>query len=270
MKRKTFTWSSLTVLFFAACMVAACSGDEGEPGPAGTNGTDGKDGKDVAYDEAISKGNVLLILDGTRPDGIAFKDTIDFRFATADWNTSSLYRNDAPTDDYNQVSLRRRQSIDMQFGEGEYGVLNAYSEGYLEGGEEGVYSNVTAYYPTIAFPQEKKYFQLYASFWFQRYFDSEAGEFVEPGTLVDGAVTSYKRIVGADGKFSYKINGTVPAGDNNTGYDLKVTVIADALVYEQLQNNSDKNNGRIGSSKSNGRTAPAIEKVAKAEMQSMK
>lgn len=267
MKRKTFTWSSLTVLFFAACMVAACSGDEGEPGPAGTNGTDGKDGADgidVAYEEAISRGNVLLILDGTRPDGIAFKDTIDFRFST-DWTASRLYRNDAPTDDYNEVSLRRRQSIDVQYGEGEMGVLNSYSEGFLESGEEGVYSNVDVYYPTIAFPQEKKYFQLYASFWFQRYFDGEG--FVESGTLVEGTVASYKRIVGTDGKFSYKISGTVPSEYNNTGYDLNVTVVTDVVVYEQLQNMT---NERIGSSTSNGRTAPATKKVARAEMQSMK
>jgi hypothetical protein len=33
-------------------------------------------------------------------------------------------------------------------------------------------------------------------------------EFVASGTLVEGAVTSYKRSVGTDGKFSYNISGT--------------------------------------------------------------
>jgi hypothetical protein len=266
MKKKTFTWSSLTVLFFAACMVAACSGDEGEPGPAGTNGTDGTDGIDVGYEEAISKGNILLVLDGTRPDGIAFKDTIDFRFASTEGGASSIYRGDGD-DDYNEVRLNRRQSIDVQLGEGQYGTIYSYTTSSLEGGEEEVSSQISVYYPTIAFPQEKKYFQLYFYFNFQRYFDSEAGELLESGDLLDGAVTSYKRSVGTDGKFSYKISGTVPQSNNNTGYDLNVTVIADAIVYEEIQNN---NSERIGSSKANGRTAPATEKVAKAEMQSMK
>src|SRR4051812_2009107 len=70
-----------------ASLIAGCKGKDGDPGPAGTNGTNGTTGTNgtngtngTGFDEATKNGNIMIYLDGTRPDGIAFKDTLDFRF----------------------------------------------------------------------------------------------------------------------------------------------------------------------------------------------
>lgn len=85
-------------LFFAlsASFLFTNCAEDGEPGPAGQDGIDGVDGQDgqdgqngqdgqdgqdgQGFDELLEYGNIMVYLDGTRPDGIAFRDTSNFRF----------------------------------------------------------------------------------------------------------------------------------------------------------------------------------------------
>lgn len=88
----------LSYLFFA-CFISLslmnCA-EDGEPGPAGKDGVDGIDGEDgedgEGFDEVTQYGNITVYLDGTRLDGVAFKDTSDFEYTAvnelAEYNTA--------------------------------------------------------------------------------------------------------------------------------------------------------------------------------------
>ncbi|MBS9463396.1 collagen-like protein, partial [Flagellimonas sp. 389] len=51
-------------------------GDNGQNGTNGTNGENGKDGAHGAgYEELAKYGHVTMVLEGTRTDNVAFKDS---------------------------------------------------------------------------------------------------------------------------------------------------------------------------------------------------
>jgi hypothetical protein len=233
MRKRFFRIGSFAILLVAAGLAASCSGDDGDPGVVGTNGTEG-----VGFAEAVSKGGIILIVDGTRPDGVAFKDTVDFRFAGSNPNYSGLSRMNPASDVFNSVNLLRFQSMDdMLNSNNELGYIYSSSVGALqdESPNESMGIQLQVNGVTIKSPTENTYFMLNFGTSFSHYYDAETGEGpIEEGNLVDGAFASYKRVVGADGKFEYKVSGTVPAENNNTGRDLKITVIADAIVSEQI------------------------------------
>jgi hypothetical protein len=146
------------------------------------------------------------------------------------------------------------------------GYVRARSEGWWnnDADPKSQYASLEVHNTMVVFPTEHKYFELNTNFSFEKYYDSESQELVEDGNLAEGAFASYSFDVATTGKVAYKYSGTIDAESNSTGYDLKVTVVANATVLEsiaEIVNGGDRH-------QSNGRTAST--KMAKAEMQSMK
>ena len=271
MKKNTFTPGSWAMLFFIMILIAGCTGEDGAPGPDGAdgadgangkNGTDGKDGD--GFDEAIAKGSIILVLDGVRPDDKAFKDTIYYRYAPTHLYYSS-FTNDTNVEageiSATSTHLERYQSLD--------GTGSAYANSrgfwYNAAGPKLVNFNFGTENTIVAFPAEHKFFSLYASISIDQYYNSDTQQVDTETNLDNLVITSYTYDAATTGKVAYRYSGTMPVGNNSTGHDLKVTVIVDASVYGGIQGESSGGDRHQGGS---GRTA--VQKVAKAEMQSMK
>jgi len=90
-------------LLSAVLFLAGCKGKQGDPGPAGNNGTNGTNGTNgangtngingtngVGFEQAVKNGNILIYLDGKTPAGVAFKDTLDYKFSSSDLSNSAV------------------------------------------------------------------------------------------------------------------------------------------------------------------------------------
>jgi len=280
--------ASLAAMFSASAWLVSCSGDDGAVGPAGkdgsngTNGTNGTNGANgvngVGYNQAISRGNVLLILDGKRPDGVAFKDTIDFRYAPSDLQFSNFYHGNAFSDDdtTSEFSIKRFQSWD---GEGDTyydendptGTLHSDAGTALDskGTLLARYFEISTSYALVEFPAEKKYFEFNMDANYSLFPEDMQGKLVGDGEhFTDSTFTQFTDFIGADGVQKYNITFTCPADGNSTGYDLKITAIADLKLAQVVQNTNTKRFST--STNANGRTATTTaKKVAKTFMKSM-
>jgi hypothetical protein len=292
MKKTTttlFRLASVAAVLAASAWLVSCSGDDGAVGPAGkdgTNGTNGTNGENgVGFDDAIAKGNIVLILDGKRPDGVAFKDTLDFRFAPTSPRYSSVevysfINGEGETaQEYNgyYANIKRFQSWDGS-GDGYYdengeaGTVRSEvrSETDPAGNPSRQYFWLGTNAATVEFPAEKKYFELYIDSYFDNYIN-EAGEWEVWGGygIADSTITTFTKTIAADHKLTYNITYTVPADYNSTGYDLKVTAVANVNLFEQIESNGGSRSSQTKNN-STGRTAAApSEKVTKAVMKSL-
>ena len=280
MKKNTFSLGSLLMLLFAAVLMVACTGEQGEPGPAGPNGKDGTDGlagKDgakgadgtngangVGFDEAISKGKIVVELAGKRPDGIAFTRTIEFPYAPTDLYFSSLQKGGEGGD---QVYLKRFLKYDgvsalepWSEGWSYYYASRSFSSPSVQNGVYNLNFQHVYFAAPIEFPEEKKYFNLdifgyEGDFYFTKYIESEGGTPVYDGYLTEPNIESYTAPPAANGKFIYKYSGIISGDNNSSGYDLHVVVTADVTVYEQIQHINEGGERGPGREASNGRKA---------------
>ncbi len=86
-------------------------------------------------------------------------------------------------------------------------------------------------------------------------------------SVSDSTINSFTKVIAADHKLAYNVSYTVPADYNSTGYDLKVTAIANTNLFEQIENGEGGRSSFSKKSNSTGRTsATTSEKVAKASM----
>jgi hypothetical protein len=286
MSKNILKFGSLSSLFFVAALMVSCQGDDGAPGPAGTNGTNGTNGANgtagtngtagengVGFEDALKYGKITAELSGKRPDGADFTATIDFPYTPSDLDYTSLYRYEAPTDDYNRVTMKRYQEgTDGSFrnakeSDGSHFYTQAWS---WISGFESTYNlefYQTEFYTAIKFPDEKKFFYLNSYIYnVQKNIDDETGEAsYEDGYLMDPVITTFTAAPGNTGKFAFKFSGTIPGGSNSTGYDLQVTFTGDITILEGMNGGEE---GRTRGPNTNGRVAET-KKVAKAEMQSM-
>jgi hypothetical protein len=271
MKKNTFSLSSLAMLFSAAIIIASCTGDDGAPGPAGTNGTNGTNGTDgkngtngAGFDEAIAKGNVIVMLDGTRPDGVAFKDTVDYRFSNNDMYYSSFY-DDTQTGEGEDSDIETRIQRYQGYDGGGYVSTNTKALVLTGITSKLLSTDMSTNNTIISFPAEHKFFYLEMYPYFNQSYNSETNQVDIATNLSDLTLTSYDYNVPTTGKAAYKYSGTLDGGSNSTGNDLKITVIVNATVYKSIQS---INGGDRHDQGDDGRTAAKA--VVKAEMQSTK
>jgi len=229
------------------------TGGAGTTGAAGANGINGLNGTNgEGFEDALKNGNILVYLDGTRPDGKDFKDTLDFKFSTTDLGGSSIYRNQSPSDSNNSSYVRRYPDLDgleINYTESE-DTDNARSYFHFIVDSEGdtIISHSLNLYASVAFPTEHKYFQLNNQFYFDDYFDGET----DGGNADDITISSYS-YDNSTGSLKYKLSYVVPAGNNDSDHELKVTVVVNAHVFITMENSEEgrvATNGRVASKKS--------------------
>jgi len=264
----TFKLASVAVAIAASAFLASCSGDDGAVGPAGKDGTNGTNGTNgVGFDDAITRGNILVILDGKRPDGVAFKDTLNFRFAPSS-PRYSYFSTYSEGDTYTDVYAKRYQSWDGSgdpYNDETTGTVYTWTTAGLEGTKLTYQSlEVDLEEAYVEFPAEKKYFELNVDSYISNYLNSETGVWENNYSynFGDSTITSVDTKV-TNGAYKYNFTYVVPANNNSTGYDLKMTAIADLKLDEQMYNPNGK---RTQNTSSNGRAAGS---VAKAVMKSM-
>jgi hypothetical protein len=271
------------VLISLTIILVNCKGDAGDPGPAGAPGTNGADGADgtngVGFDDAVSRGGVTVYLDGTRPDGVAFKDTLNFAYSSSNLGNSSSYF-DAPADSDVETGIQRYLGYNGQNDNSAWtwvGTEVWFNSAPATKKDTSKYIDFEVYAP-VTFPKEGKYFQLvigacYNGCYDDAYFgidyanDGTAQSYT--GNVSDSTFTGYKYDT-ISGGLQYKSKFTVPDYGNSTGYSLKVTVVTDATVYRTIYNPNDERKSARAKSRAKSSAANSRKSPVKAEMQSMK
>jgi hypothetical protein len=272
---KFSTLKPLAIALVAVVILAGCKGDQGDPGPTGANGatgatgatgttgatgangTNGIDGTNgLGFDEAVANGGFSVILDGKRPDGVAFKDTLDFRYSDSNGDNSSISRYITDSDSDNYANIQRYLgAVSSPYYWDNNNVGNIESRIQVTSEGDTLRYSYLSLSVSVKFPSDHMYFDMDDSY----YFDETNWD--EGVNVTDSTLTNYS-YASSTGSIKYTVGYTVPAGNNATGYELKVTAIVDAFVYQQLSSEEALRGPSHNSS--GGRKA-----VVKAEMKPM-
>ncbi|QKX07568.1 collagen-like protein [Aquimarina sp. TRL1] len=200
------------------------NGVDGKDGHDGVNGTDGANGADgtngEGFDELVKYGNITIMLDGTRPDNIVFKDTTSFRFTSVlDYGErpyNNLFRTEN-ADKTNNYEFGVRRFLTAPDDTYQYSisdiVLNVNRVG--EADQSFDFKLSLSYYVVS---NDNKYFEI------NNYFDSE---------ITNLEITNYSFDETTNNlKFSFAFD--VAAVDNSTRNDLKVSGVVDVFVLERI------------------------------------
>jgi len=254
---KTFTFKSSLFtagLLSLVALLLNCKGDAGAVGPSG-----------AGFDEATKDGKIVVYLDGTRPDGKAFKDTLEFKFAAtyANYN-SSAYTNGWGANYNIETYVKRYLAMDNNSNNNTNGdsYVSIDFEASLSGAD--TVKNFDMYLNTdVTSESDHKYFRMNND---EFYFQTNSSD----NGVTNYAVTAYKYDT-TSGKVSYKFKFTQPYGYdacndgcyyyNSTGYDLNVSGYVDAIVYQNI------GNCNCGRKRSNSRASKTV--TTKAEMKDL-
>ncbi|UII21868.1 hypothetical protein [Fulvivirga ligni] len=211
---------------FLACIIVFSFGscaEDGDVGPAGadgtngtngTNGTDGEDGMDGAgFDELTKYGNIMIYLDGTRPDEVAFKDTSNFRFVPIE-DISSENVVSISESTYSFRAMRFLSAPDDVF---QYSVARLIMT--VEDGETLSFPNFSLEIGKDVVTTDFKVFGIYDTYSSSSYTDLVIEDY------------SYTPSTGTM-QFSFSFN--VTGANNDTGNDLNVSGEVELVVLEYI------------------------------------
>ncbi len=223
-----------TVVFFNSCKEGPVGeigpkGETGDQGPTGATGADGAAGIDgengYGYEEALESGYIALVLEGTRPDDVAFEDSLVFQFCPIEMVPYlSTYYYDELNDQYEFYLTRfidNNQEVNLRSDPS----TKIIQIGFVYDGEnisvEG--ASYTEDAVTLVF-DDYKIFSI-------DFYDNPL-DYLE----ADG-ITNYS-FDPETGKVTLKLDIVVPNTVNNTGNELHMVAYINAVVYKNL--NPDK------------------------------
>jgi hypothetical protein len=196
------------------------AGDQGEQGDKGDTGDTGAHG--VGYDEAVQYGNVVVQYTGTRPDNVAFNETVDYKYAplgTGDGEGTSLLDNSSGYADGDYSSFRVGRfvgSVDDYYAQSRV-IINF--ERYPDEGEVLQFQTYSLNLDAAFTTSDYKYFKIQGNF----------SGFVSTENYSDYSYTP------ETGSLKFKINVTIPAEDNDTRNELTVSVTVDVKVFQNVE-----------------------------------
>jgi hypothetical protein len=218
--------SMIGIFLIALAATSLSCKSDGDPGPAGPAGDKGaKGGKGdtgnagESFYEAIRYGRITVYLDGTRPDDVAFKDTLIFKFTpTTQYSEAQI---EGVDENYNVgFTVARFSAMDNYSAGDAYAFLN-FRTTLVEGDTNRIFS---IYIASDHYTTDSRYFRL------ENEFDNGYNEEVN----ISNIVHSRYRYTPANGSFKSKFSFTSLADDNSSGNDLNVIVVVDATVYQPL------------------------------------
>ncbi|UII76930.1 hypothetical protein LV716_03845 [Flagellimonas sp. HMM57] len=200
-------------------------GDNGQNGANGTNGEDGEDGAHGAgYEELAKYGHVTMVLEGTRTDNVAFKDSTSFRFTPVDIGsidgTNEFSTDDqidyyfqftrflsAPDDVYQNSRILFYVLIDNLGEEDQSFVGGGITlRSYAVIGDDDQFFTIDGLFDPLFAPDDIN---------------------IELTDLAFDLETKHLT-------FSYSLDITADADNNPTGHPLTITGDADVIVFERL------------------------------------
>lgn len=218
-------------------MVSSCAGEDGlngtpgkngnsgDPGLNGAPGSNGLNGSDaIGFDELTKLGYVVLELEGTRTDGVAFTDSTSFQFTPIDLEialTSHLEFQDTPDGTLHQFYGVRFLSIPDNSYQNTYFSFNI---DMLNPGEENMQIKSFSYSLTkyAVIGDDNKYFILTQT-------HNNQGPEIQNLEITDVSFDATNNHLVFS--FSYTIVGTA----NATGNPLQMQGFLDGYFLEKIQ-----------------------------------
>ncbi len=213
----------LNVIIFSivATGFIECDGDQGDVGPKGDPGATGNTGMNgTGFNELTQYGNIELTLSGTRPEGIALNETINFIYMPTSGilDNSSVYTFDDNSVEFN-IGRENKGKI-AEVGRTSMGGYKNNLWMSLERNAEGVfYFNQFVIHGDIVTDDFKTIELSYSSSSSNETFNME--------------VTNYS-YTAATGSLIFDFSYTIPAVNNNTGNDLNITGEVNVIVFENM------------------------------------
>jgi hypothetical protein len=222
---KKITISLKIALIAMTMLFVGCKGDDGNIGPAGSTGEKGDKGDVGAtgengegFGEAVKYGKITLTLTGKKPgnDNIDFTQTMDFRFTPSGADELYDFSYALPLEGVGTTEFGVRRF---------YGsVDDVYQENYVDmdivvdvNGPTPIISTYNFEVNTGIVSSDFKYFKI-------RYDHYEG--------FVGNASYSEYSYSPTTGSLRYKFSFTVPGDSNDTGHDLSVNGLVDAIVLQ--------------------------------------
>ncbi len=199
--------------------VDGINGSDGADGADGVDGTDGANGADgIGFDEFDDYGSILLNLQGTRPDDVAFNHEAELKFITTETDENNVEFND-PDIDFEFV--RQLKSPDSHQSNGVYIYLDVNDAGLA----------------TQDFDFEI-YFSEYAIF-------SDDLKYIELDDDYDATDTGVSNFTITNYNFDDTTNNLtfsfamdVDGANNETENDLSISGTVDVIVFEEVYSNN--------------------------------
>jgi hypothetical protein len=221
---KQFVKYSLTLAIAASGFIfAACEGEDGDPGAAGaqgdkgTKGDTGAEGENgIGFDEALQYGNIVMQLKGTRTDGVAFDEMIDFKFCPPGPDAieaSEVQQNESGSLSF---SLARFNAVRVS-DNSDYGTNSAVAL-YLNKSENDEESSLVIVLSVGIISDDAKFFRIYNDYSYP----------ISEENLTDYSFNS------VTSELKFKFHGVFPADENDTNHDLEVTANVNVKVLQNL------------------------------------
>ncbi|GLU42658.1 hypothetical protein Musp01_02820 [Muricauda sp. NBRC 101325] len=201
------------------------NGDPGDPGLNGEPGTPGQNGIDaIPFTELTQFGSVVLEMEGTRTDGMAFTDSTSFRFTPTDLEfalTSHLEYQDTPDGTLYQFYVVRFLSMPDSSYQNTYFSFNV---NMLHPGADNMQLKSFSYSLTkyAVVGDDNRYFILTQT-------HNNQGPEIQNLQITDVTFDATNNHLLFS--FSYTIVGTA----NATGHPLLMSGIADVYLLEKIQ-----------------------------------
>lgn len=196
------------------------AGDQGEQGDTGGKGDTGADG--VGYDEAVQYGNIVVQYTGTRPDNVAFNQTVNYKFAplgTGDVEGTGLVNNSSGYIDGSYSSFRVGRFAGAVDDYDDQSSIIVNFERYPDEGDVVQFYTYSFDLNAAFTTSDFKYFKIQGNF----------SDYISTENYSDYSYTP------ETGSLKFKINVTIPAGGNNTRHELTVSVTVDAKVFQTVE-----------------------------------
>jgi hypothetical protein len=205
---------------------SACDGEDGDPGAAGSKGEKGDKGdigdQGAGFDEAVQYGHIVVRYTGTRSDGLAFDETVDYRFAPLSPNDddeeSDLFYNSGTISEENVRAFRVGRFLGSIDDSDDRSSVTVGLMRALEGDKEQ-FDLFDLLLEAALTTDDYKYFSI----------RQNIAEFVSSEDISEYSYTP------TTGSLKVKIDTTLPGENNETGNELTLSITVDATVFENLQ-----------------------------------
>ncbi len=208
----------LVISILTICTIS-CSGEDGTNG---TNGLDGTNGE--GFEELTKFGYMTMVLEGTRPDNVAFKDSTLFKFTASSGSalsSQSRIFTISQSEEFVQYVISIKRYLTVPNNDMESAFLN-FNIIITNPGEDNQVVNDADFnivdYAIIG--EDKKFFVLSDSY--DNNVQAIDFELFDVNYTID------------NGSFTFSYSFSVDAADNDSGNLLKISGLANVVLVDSI------------------------------------
>lgn len=195
------------------------NGTDGKNGADGTNGEDGQNGDNgVGYEELAKYGQITANMEGIRPDGEAFQDSVIYRYTAVEGSSIASFNSVSVSDNITSFKTRRFLSAPDDALQTSFFELDLEIQDIGEASQQFGFLHIYLLGYTII-GQDHMYF----------YLDGEDFVLIEDNIIQNFAFDD------TTNHLTYDFLVTIPEGQNSSGNDVIFSGTVDVILLEEVE-----------------------------------